>query len=120
MQNQETWDDLPDPWEGGANVDYWIWCDDRLVPAQPADVASVSEDSAGAWEDQRMHGAALRRAALRVRHLRTARRQRRQRNMIYAPLMGCPPLVIPWLLAMRPQLRTADEEGAHAKRSVTR
>ncbi len=112
MQEQETWD-------GDAAVDYWIWRDDRLVPSPLADVASISDESTGAWEDQRPHGAARRRAALRARDLRTMRRLRPQRNMIYAPLMGCPPLVIPWLLAGRAQSRAADKEGAHAKRTVT-
>jgi hypothetical protein len=113
MQHQETW-------EGDATVDYLIWRDDGLVPASPADVASASDDMTGAQEDQRPRGATRRRASLRARDLRAARKLRRHRNMIHAPLMGCPPLVIPWLLAMRPQLRIADEEGAHARRPVTR
>jgi hypothetical protein len=43
-----------------------------------------------------------------------------QRNVLLAPLMGCPPLVIPWRLALGAQWRSIDEEGAHAKRSVAR
>lgn len=59
-------------------------------------------------------------AYLRPRDLRDARRISCQRNMMYAPLMGCPPLVTPWLLAMRSHRRIAHEEEAHAEQSITR
>jgi hypothetical protein len=81
MQEQETWDDLPDP-----------WADDCALPAY-----------------------------LRAYNVReTAKMRRWQRNKLYAPLMGCPPLLIPWLLAKHTQRGAADKEGAHAKRTVTR
>jgi hypothetical protein len=57
---------------------------------------------------------------LRAGDFHAARSLRRQRNVMYAPLMGCPPLVIPWLLAMGAQPLTISKEGAHAKRPVTR
>ena len=113
MQEQETWSDFSDSWEGGATIDYWIWRDDRLVPATSTDVASIQQD-------ERPRHTLRRRAVPRVCDLRTARRLRRQRNVLNAPLMGCPPLVIPWLRARGSQRRGVDEEGAHAKRPVTR
>jgi hypothetical protein len=110
MQKQETWDDLSDPWEGDATIDYWIWRDDGLVPMP---------NGVGMQEDERSRHT-LRRTPLHARNLHAARRLHRQRNMMYAPLMGCPPLVIPWLLARHASRRVADKEGAHAKRTVTR
>jgi hypothetical protein len=59
-------------------------------------------------------------AFLQAGDFHAAQRLRRQQNVMYAPLMGCPPVVIPVLLAMHAPRRVADKEGAHAKRSVTR
>jgi hypothetical protein len=120
MQDQETWDHIPDPREGDATVDYRIWRYDRLVPAPPADVASIADDMTGVQEEQRPHGAVRHRASLRACNLRTARRLRLQRAMICAPRMGCPQLVIPWRRARHAQSRAGDKEGAYAKRSVAR
>jgi hypothetical protein len=35
MHEHELWDGLPDPWEGDHNIEYWVWHEDRLVPAPP-------------------------------------------------------------------------------------
>jgi hypothetical protein len=59
-------------------------------------------------------------APLHACDLRTARRARSQRNTMFVPLMGCPPLVIPVLCALHAQSPVPDKEGAHGKRSVTR
>jgi hypothetical protein len=58
-------------------------------------------------------------ARLRPRDLGKARNMTRRRNKMYASLMGCPPLVIPWLVAMGAQRRAACKEGAHAEQSLT-
>jgi hypothetical protein len=59
-------------------------------------------------------------AYLQTREWRETGDMRRWRNMMYTPLMGCPPLIIPWLRVIGSHRRTVNEEGAHAKRSVTR
>jgi hypothetical protein len=97
MQEQETPGDFPDPWEGDT-----------------AGIQEAERSRESAW--RLLH----RRASLRAADLRTARRRRRQRSMMYAPLVGCPPLGIPWLRAIGSHRRTVNEEGAHAKRPVSR
>jgi hypothetical protein len=112
MQEHEAWDDFPDPWDDDHTIDYWIWRGDHLVLATPEGIGGIQEDD-------RAHRVSRRLDDLQARALRKARRMRRRRNAMCAPLIGCPPLVTPWLLAMRPQRRIAHEEGAHAEQSVT-
>ena len=61
------------------------------------------------WEDGYVHPG----------YLRNRRSMRRRQNILNAPLMGCPSLVVPWLLAMGSQRRTAYEEGAHGEQPIT-
>ena len=44
MQEHGRWAILPDPWEDGRIIDYWVWRDDRLVPATSDGHARVAED----------------------------------------------------------------------------
>jgi hypothetical protein len=104
MQDHATWDN--------HIIDYWVWRGDHLVPATPDDSARMEEDEGPRRASRRL-------AYLRVRDPGKARRMRRRRNVLIAPLMWYPPLVTPWLLAMRPHRRIAHEEGAHAEQSVT-
>src|SRR5262245_55512898 len=109
MQDNSTWDDLPDPREDDHIIDYWVWRRDRLIPAAPEDIVRIDE-IVGAQEHERPHRASRRTVRLRALDLRKAMRR---------SLMGCPPVVIPWLLAMRSHRRIAHEEEAHAEQSVT-
>jgi hypothetical protein len=36
-------DELPDPWEGEHDIEYWIWDGTRLVPASEDEVHSIRE-----------------------------------------------------------------------------
>jgi hypothetical protein len=115
MREQDRGDDYFDPWERDITIEYWVWRDDHddhFAPATP-DAAGIQED---AWSRRALRH----RSPPQTRALRTARRMQRRRTTMYAPLMGCPPLVISWLLARHTPRRVADKEGAHAKRSVTR
>ena len=120
MQEQVTRDDFRNLWESDATFDHLVWRGDRLVPAAPADVASISDDLTGAQQDGRPHRASRRSLCWRGQDLRDVRVARRRGNTAYVPHMGCPPLVFSWLLAMGAHRRSIYKEGAHAKRSVTR
>jgi hypothetical protein len=36
-------DELPDPWEGDHDIEYWIWDGTQLVPASADEVHSIRE-----------------------------------------------------------------------------
>jgi hypothetical protein len=44
MREREAWEDLPDPWDGDHNIEYWVWHEDRLVPATPEEIARIKEE----------------------------------------------------------------------------
>lgn len=117
MQDHATWDDLPDPREDDHIINYWVWRRDRLIPAAPEDIARIDE-IAGAQEHERPHRASRRPAHMPALDLRKVRNRSRRKAM-RVPLMGCPPLVVPWLLAIRPHRGIAHEEEAHAEQSIT-
>lgn len=44
VQDELPWDDLPDPWDGDHNIEYWIWDGSRLVPASYEERLRIQED----------------------------------------------------------------------------
>lgn len=40
----DSWHELPDPWDGDHNIEYWVWDGVRLVPTTPEERARIRED----------------------------------------------------------------------------
>jgi len=114
MQDTATWGDLPDPRGDDHIIDYWVWRRDRLIAVAPEDIARM-DTITGARELERPHRASRRPAHMPALDLHKARSLRQR-----LPLVKYPPLVTPWLLAMRAHRRIAHEEEAHAEQSITR
>jgi len=70
----ESWGapgELPDPWEGEHDIEYWIWDGTRLVPASAAQLELIREDERTfaalrrLWQHQEAERKATRRLAWR-------------------------------------------------------
>jgi hypothetical protein len=44
VRQYQAWNDLPDPWEGNHNIEYWVWHGDRLIPADPEELEHIQEE----------------------------------------------------------------------------
>jgi hypothetical protein len=109
----EPWDGLPDPWEGDHNIEYWVWHEDRLVPAPPKEVVCIQEEERtrdAMWRLEQMH----------ERERREARSLKRRLSSIRVWHVGGMPAVVQWLRYRRRHGQAAHAEGARAERSSAR
>ena len=99
-------DDLPDPWEGVHDIEYWVWNGTRLVPASEEGVQSIREQERtrdALWRleqwnaDERRAARNLRmRTALeRITRLLPRRAPRLPRRPTQAPASGTAPMTQP-------------------------
>lgn len=75
VTTDDSWDDLPDPWTGDLNIEYWRWDGVRLIPMSPADRARIQED-------ERTEAARWRLKDLQERERREARSLRRRLSTV--------------------------------------
>ena len=113
MHERERWAVVPDLWDDGRAINYWIWRDDRLVPVTCDGHAQVPEDKRPCCALHHL-------GQSEIIDLREARRTRRHCTAMYMPFVGYPLFVLPLPLAERSRRRISHKEGAHAKQSVTR
>lgn len=115
MREHEAWDgdDLPDPWEGDHDIEYWVWREDRLVPAASDDLARIQEEER------------TREALFRLEHMQVCERKQAQslmRRLSVARLWGSGHVrvAVQWLLTRRRHGLAPHTENARAERSSTR
>jgi hypothetical protein len=113
MYQHEAWDDLPDPWEGNHNIEYWVWHEDRLIPATPQELACIKEDERtrdALWRLEHMH----------ERERREADRMQRRLAALGAWCVGRVRQTVRWLRHRRRHGQPLHQEGAHVERPSMR
>lgn len=95
-------DELPDPWEGEHDIEYWIWDGTQLVPASADEVHSIREQERTRdamwrlkqWEaDERraMNRLRMRSALERIAQLFSQLPARARRGSTHEPASGTSP-----------------------------
>jgi hypothetical protein len=117
MYEHEAWDgdDLPNPWQGNHDIDYWVWRidDDRLVPATPDELAHIKED-------ERTREALFRLEQLHLREWRESRSLKRRLFVMVTWCSGRTRVAVQWLQSKRRHGLALRSEGARAERSSSR
>ena len=113
MRKYEAWDGLPDPWEGNHDIDYWVWHEDRLVPATPEELACIKED-------ERTREALFRLERLHERGRREARSLAHGLSLLRGWCAEHAEMTVHRLRIKRLQVRSPHHEGARAERSSPR
>ena len=113
MHEYEAWDDLPDPWEGDHDIEYWVWQDDRLIPAPPDDLARITED-------ERTREALFRLEQVQQCEQREAHDVTRRLATLRAWCASGLRVTVQWLRIRRRHGLVPHREGARAERSSTR
>lgn len=106
------WDDLPDPWDGDHNIEYWVWDGARLIPATPEQHARIQED-------ERTQAARRRLKQLQERERSEARSIRRRistANMWWRDRIF---LAMQWLRSKWQPRQSPHAKGTRAERSPT-
>ncbi len=119
MAEHEAWenwdgDDLPEPWQGDHEIEYWIWRvdEDCLVPATPDELARIKED-------ERTRDALFRLEQLHRREWREARSLKRRLSVLVTWGAGRTRVAVQWLQMKRRHGLAPHSEGARAERSST-